>query len=212
MTSGLHDERLNAALAAVRASGAKSVLDLGCGDGDLVLRLAAEPLITRIVGLDIDRAALERLRGRLDRLATGTPARVEVVLGSMLDAGAKLRGFDCATLIETIEHLAPSDLSRLERAVFALMRPRCVVMTTPNAEFNRLLGVPPQRMRHPGHRFEWDRARFAGWVGGIGARHGYAVRTCAIAGCHPDLGGASQMAVFTAAAPENHGSPPSRSG
>jgi len=212
MTSGLHDERLEAALAAVRACGAASVLDLGCGDGDLVMRLAGEPQIGRILGLDIDRAALERLRGRLGRLEAGARARARIAFGSMLDAGGAPQGFDCATLIETIEHLAPADLPRLEHAVFARMRPRCVVVTTPNAEFNRLLGVPPHRFRHPGHRFEWDRARFAGWAGGIAARHGYAVVTSAIAGCHPDLGGASQMAVFTAAAPATSHSAPSRTG
>lgn len=212
MTSGLHDERLEAALAAVRGSGAASVLDLGCGDGDLVMRLAADPAIGRILGLDIDRAALDRLRGRLGTLEAGARARVAVAYGSMLDAGAAPEGFDCATLIETIEHLAPADLPRLEHAVFARMRPRCVVVTTPNAEFNRLLGVPPHRFRHPGHRFEWDRARFANWTGGIALRHGYAVRTRDIAGCHPDLGGASQMAIFTAAAPATNRSAPSRSG
>lgn len=212
MTSRLHDQRLEAALAAVRASGATSVLDLGCGDGDLVMRLAGEPRIARVLGLDIDRAALDRLRGRLGRLGPEARARVKVAFGSMLDAGAAPQGFDCATLIETIEHLAPADLSRLEHAVFARMRPRCVVVTTPNAEFNRLLGVPAHRFRHPGHRFEWDRARFGRWAGGIAARNGYRLRTGAIAGCHPDLGGASQMAVFSAAAPATSGSAPSRTG
>jgi len=196
LTSALHDERLTAAVAAVRATGACSVLDLGCGDGDLILRLAGEAGILRILGLDIDRAALTRLRDRLGRLSDAARARVTVQAGSMTEASPALCGFDCATLIETIEHLAPSDLSRLERAVFAGMRPRAVVVTTPNAEFNRLLGVPAHRMRHPGHRFEWDRARFARWAGGIAARHGYRVRTGPVAGCHPELGGASQMAVF----------------
>lgn len=197
MSSDLHEERLCAAADAVRDAGARSVVDLGCGDGALFLRLADDPSIERLVGLDISAAALARLRARL---ALGAPRvrRIELRQASMTDPQRDLAGFDCATLIETIEHVDPADLSRLERAVFAAMRPLTVIVTTPNAEFNALLGVPARRFRHPDHRFEWPRARFRRWArrvaGGV-----YAVGFRDIGGCHPDLGGASQMAVFRAA-------------
>lgn len=196
MTTWLHAERLAAVEAAVRETAARSVLDLGCGDGDLLLRLARTEGIGRVLGLDLDRAALERLRARLAALDPAPAARVELVHGSLTEAGAALAGFDCAVLVETIEHLAPGDLPALERAVFAAMRPAHAVITTPNAEFNRLLGVPAHRFRHPGHRFEWDRARFRIWAGAVADRHGYRVACRDIAGRHPTLGGASQMAVF----------------
>lgn len=196
MTTWLHEQRLEAARAVVAASGARSVLDLGCGDGDLLLRLAMEPQITRIVGVDLCRASLARLEGRLKALGAPVVAQVELIRGSMTEGVAALAGFDCAMLIETIEHLDPSQLSALERAVFFDMRPATVVITTPNAEYNGLLGVPPHRFRHPEHRFEWDRARFRRWAQGVASRAGYAVSCQDIAGCHPDLGGASQMAVF----------------
>jgi small RNA 2'-O-methyltransferase len=116
---------------------------------------------------------------------------------SMTKADQELAGFDCAVLIETIEHVDPDRLSALDRAVFRGMRPRTVVVTTPNAEFNPLLGVPPRRFRHPDHRFEWSRAKFQNWAEGVARRNGYAVRCADIGGRHPELGGASQMAVFT---------------
>lgn len=202
MTSWWHDERLDAAVQAVRDSDARSVVDLGCGDGDLIVRLLGEHAVTRILGVDICQEALARLRRRLqeqDGGGTGEegPARVRLVCASMIDADPAMQGFDCAVLLETIEHLDPGDLSRLERALFRRMTPRTAVITTPNAEFNGLLGVPPHRFRHPGHRFEWPRAKFRHWAHGVAARNGYAVRCTDIAGSHPDLGGASQMAVFT---------------
>lgn len=196
MTTWLHEQRLEAAHRIVRASGASSVLDLGCGDGDLLVRLATEPQIERIVGVDLCRASLNRLRARLDALAEEATARVDLVLGSMTEGDSRLTGFDCAILIETIEHIAPDRLSNLERAIFARMRPATVVVTTPNAEFNALLGVPPHRFRHADHRFEWDRAKFRRWARGVAARGGYAVTCNDIAGRHPAYGGASQMAVF----------------
>ncbi|MEC5293318.1 methyltransferase domain-containing protein [Aurantimonas sp. C2-6-R+9] len=200
MTTWLHEQRLEAARAVIRDSGACTVLDLGCGDGDLLTRLATESQIERIVGVDLCRDALGRLRVRLDALKGGDTAKVDLIHGSMMDGGAALSGFDCAILIETIEHVDPERLSVMERAVFAEMRPQTVVITTPNAEFNPLLGVPSRRFRHPDHRFEWDRARFRRWACGVAARNGYDVVFHDIAGRHPALGGASQMAVFDIAA------------
>lgn len=199
MTNWLHEHRLQAARQAVQRAGARTILDLGCGDGDLLTRLVMEPQVERMVGIDLCRASLARLRERLERLGGDARGKVELVNASILGS-AMFKGYDCAVLIETIEHLDPGQLSGLEEAVFAKMRPRTVVVTTPNAEFNVLLGVPPHRFRHPDHRFEWDRARFERWAHGVSARHGYGVVCTDIAGCHPQLGGASQMAVFTAAA------------
>jgi 2-polyprenyl-3-methyl-5-hydroxy-6-metoxy-1,4-benzoquinol methylase len=195
VTSWLHGERLAAVEAAIRAAGAQSVLDLGCGDGDLLLRLAAEPGIARLVGIDISADALARLRARLARTVVRAGG-VELRPGSATEPEADLAGFDCAALVEVLEHLDPALLSRLERAVFGRLRPGTVVVTTPNAEFNPLLGVPGHRMRHPGHRFEWTRRRFRDWADRVAGRWGYAVTVSDIAGHHPDLGGASQMAVF----------------
>ncbi|MFW6027436.1 MAG: methyltransferase domain-containing protein [bacterium] len=200
MTTWLHEQRLAAARKAVLKSGARSVLDLGCGEGDLLVRLAAEPRIERITGVDLCLGSLERLRERLAKQDGENTARIDLVHGSMTECGAALDGFDCAILIETIEHIEPEHLSGLERAVFAGVRPAAVIITTPNAEFNRLLGVPSHRFRHPGHRFEWDRARFRRWTRGVAGRNGYNAACHDIAGCHPALGGASQMAVFRSAA------------
>lgn len=177
-------------------SGARTVLDLGCGDGDLLVRLAAQAQIGRIAGLDTSAAALDRLKLRLDKLEAGDAAKVELVRGSMTERRAAFAGFDCAVLSETIEHIAPDRLSVLERAVFGQMRPATVIITTPNAEYNAVLGVPAHRFRHPGHLFEWDRAKFASWASGVAARNGYTVTCRDLAGSHPKLGGASQMAVF----------------
>lgn len=113
-------------------------------------------------------------------------------------------GFDCAILIETIEHLDPGHLSKLEQALFRRMRPRMAVITTPNADFNPLLGVPPHRMRHPGHRFEWGRRKLRAWCDRAADAAGYVVEVQDIAGNHPALGGASQMAVFRKADDSTH--------
>lgn len=211
MTGWLHEQRLAAVRNVIRARGARSLLDLGCGDGDLLVGIAREGAVERMVGIDLCAQSLDRLRARL---AAGDPVSgaVELLHGSLLDASERLRGFDCAVLVETIEHLDAARLGAFERAILGRLRPLTVVVTTPNAEFNALLGVPAHRFRHPDHRFEWDRARFRQWAKGVAERHGYAVVCSDIAGCHPRLGGASQMAVFDrpAADPDRKGAFPGR--
>ncbi|NCO22218.1 MAG: methyltransferase domain-containing protein [Rhodobacterales bacterium] len=196
MTSWLHEERLQAVQSVVRETGATRVLDLGCGDGDLFVRLASEPGLAALVGVDICRASLARLRSRLAAYDVCVPS-IELREASMTEPTPDLAGFDCAVLVETIEHIDPSRLSQLESALFRTLRPRQIVITTPNAEFNAVLGVPPHRMRHPGHRFEWDRPKFRRWCRRAGDAAGYVALFHDIAGHHPAFGGASQMAVFT---------------
>lgn len=196
MTTWLHDERLDAVVAAVRESGAESVLDLGCGDGACLLRLAAVPAIRRIVGLDLSAEALRALRQRLQGLPAAQRDKVELRQRSFLAPGDGLDGFEMAILVESIEHVDPDRLAEVEIAVFRKLAPAAAIVTTPNADFNPLLSVPEHRFRHPDHRFEWGRAKFRAWAEGVAARSGYTVSHRDLGGAHPQLGGASQMALF----------------
>ncbi len=197
MISALHAQRLAAVEAVLRAAGARTVLDLGCGDGALLLRLAATPEIARIVGVEPSAPRLAELRTQLAAAPAADGAKVELIEASLTDRAAARTGFDAAVMVETLEHLPPERLGAVERAVFRAMAPTLVVVTTPNADFNELLGVPGHRRRHPDHRFEWGRARFARWAEGVAARHGYGAERRDLAATHPQLGGPTQMAVFT---------------
>ena len=199
MTTWLHEERLRAVRAVLRESGASRVVDLGCGDGDLFVRLAGDPQFDLLVGIDICRTSLELLRARIAGRDVRS-ARLVLHEASMTRPPPGLSGIDCALMVETIEHLDPAHLSQLEHALFRGIRPRVAVITTPNADFNPLLGVPAHRMRHPGHRFEWGRTRFRHWCGRVAGAAGYTLEVQDLAGHHPDRGGASQMAVFRLAA------------
>lgn len=191
MTTSLHRERLDAVLAEILADAPETVLDLGCGDGELMLRLMGTPGLARLVGCDTCAGSLARLRTRV-AMRDG----VDVRLASALDPPRDLAGFDCVALVEVIEHLDPAHLSKLERALCVTLRPAKIVVTTPNAEFNMLLGVPAHRFRHPDHKFEWPRAKFRAWAERVARAHGYDVAFADLGGKHPTLGGASQMAVM----------------
>ncbi len=205
----LHERRLAAVLGVITGSGARRVLDLGCGSGKLLAELLKERGLERIVGLDVSHRALETAARRLhlDSMAPRQRERVELLHGSLTYRDSRLRGFDVAAVVEGIEHLDPPRLGAFERGLFGYARPGTVIVTTPNAEYNALFdGLPAGSLRHADHRFEWTRAQFAGWAEGVAARHGYRVELSGIGpeGTAPDgtvpgstgLGCPSQIAVF----------------
>lgn len=196
----LNEQRLRAVVGAIGASGARRVLDLGCGEGRLVGQLLREQGIERVVGLDVSVRALETAAQRLhlDTMGPSQRARVELRQGSLGYRDARLAGFDAAALVEVLEHLDPSRLGSCERTVFAHARPSTVVVTTPNVEYNvRFASLPAGRFRHRDHRFEWTRAEFADWCEQVGARHGYSVVLSGVGTEDPAVGFPTQMAVFT---------------
>lgn len=192
----LHDQRLEAAADALKQGGGRRVLDLGCGEDQLLRLLRAERQWTEIVGMDVSPAALSVAERRL-HLDKGTDTRLRVVQGSLLYRDDRLVGFDAAALIEVIEHIEPGRLEFLARAVFGDARPRRVVVTTPNADYNsHRPALPAGKMRHRDHRFEWTRAEFAAWAEAVCARFGYRVALSGIGDPDGDKGQPSQMAVF----------------
>ena len=196
MTTPLHDERLETVVRALLASGATRVLDLGCGPGELLLRLRLHAQFVRLLGIDIDERALAAARLDLGLDWLRPDPRLAVRLGSFEDVDRDLTGFDAAVLLETIEHIEPGHLPRVERAVFASMHPALVLVTTPNQEYNLLHGMQAGRKRHPGHHFEWTRAQFQQWAAGVALRHGYSVSFTDLGPPDPARGSSSQMARF----------------
>jgi 3' terminal RNA ribose 2'-O-methyltransferase Hen1 len=200
----LHERRLATVLDVITASGARSVLDLGCGSGKLLAELVKEPGLDRIVGLDVSHRALEAAARRLHTgsMAPRQRERVQLLHGSLTYRDSRLRGFDAAAVVEVIEHLDPPRIVAFEKVLFGHARPGTVVLTTPNAEYNALLsGLPAGSFRHGDHRFEWTRPQLRAWAEGVAARYGYRAELSGIGpqGTGPggaDVGCPSQLAVF----------------
>ncbi|WP_344470159.1 3' terminal RNA ribose 2'-O-methyltransferase Hen1 [Nonomuraea monospora] len=194
----LNTLRREAILAKLEELGATTVIDLGCGQGELVGALLSRPRFARVAGMDVSPMALTiaARKLRLDRMADAKRARLTLFQGALTYTDKRLSGYDAAVLMEVIEHVDPPRLAALERVVFGRARPSHVLVTTPNVEYNVryefLTGL-----RHPDHRFEWTRAEFAGWATRVAAQYGYQVAFAPVGDDDPELGPPTQMGVFT---------------
>ncbi|WP_175084547.1 3' terminal RNA ribose 2'-O-methyltransferase Hen1 [Candidatus Frankia nodulisporulans] len=195
----LAQQRREVILDVLRAAGAGRVADLGCGDGKLVAALLADTAFTEVIAVDVSHRALELVARRLhlDRMPERVRGRLRLVASSLTYRDARLAGLDAAVLSEVVEHVDPPRLPALAEAVLGAARPRLVVITTPNVEFNvRYEGLAAGTPRHRDHRFEWTRAEFATWVRGLSATYPYTARLGGIGETDPTLGAPTQLAIL----------------
>jgi 3' terminal RNA ribose 2'-O-methyltransferase Hen1 len=190
-------QRREAILAVLHERGARRVGDLGCGAGALTRDLLRDKSIDHVVATDVSARALQ-LAGRhlnLERMPDKQRERLTIFQSSLTYRDDRLAGLDAAVLIE---HLDPDRIPALERVVFGAAAPGTVVVTTPNAEYNaHFATLEPGATRHPDHRFEWTRAQFRAWAGGVADRYGYQARFLPVGPEDPRDGPPTQLAVFS---------------
>jgi 3' terminal RNA ribose 2'-O-methyltransferase Hen1 len=99
----LHDQRLQTVLSVIRDTGAKRVVDLGCGEGKLLKLFLSEKQFETILGMDVSWRSLEiaKERLRLDELPERQRNRIELIQGSLTYRDQRLNGFEAAAIVES---------------------------------------------------------------------------------------------------------------
>lgn len=117
--------RRGAVVAALKAEGARTVVDLGCSEGILLRELIADPGFVKVFGVDVSHRALRvaAKRLRLERLPDTQRARIELAQSSATYRDDRLAGYDAVVLMEVIEHVDLPRLPALVRSVFVRARP-----------------------------------------------------------------------------------------
>jgi len=189
----LQEARLQAVIAALKVHGTTTVLDLGCGSGMLLERLATEPQIKSALGVDMSTTVLQAARRRLSLLPNDLiQNRIRLLQALATNPDPRFLGFSAVTAIEVIEHLDAARLTAFGQVIFGYIRPALVILTTPNFEYNvRWNDVPT--LRHKDHRFEWTRSQFQEWVSHFARQHQYACEFHEIGTALDEMGGPTQM-------------------
>jgi len=196
----LHDKRIKLVAEKITESGAERVLDLGCGEGKLIRQLIKQKQFSEIVGMDVSYNELIKAKERLhfEEMSPKQKERINLFQGSLTYKDQRLEGFDAAAVVEVIEHLDLNRLKAFERVLFEFAKPKTVVLTTPNQEFNVMWDkLDAVEMRHDDHRFEWTRNEFKEWSNKIGESYNYKVELFSIGDEVENIGAPSQMAIFT---------------
>ena len=199
----MNDQRLGAVVSAIEAAGARSVVDLGCGEGNLIEMLMRERGSSRASGRGRVARACWRGRAR-SSTSTGCPRgsseRIELLQGSLAvsrRAPERLRrgvpgGGDRAPGAG-----APAGAgARRVRVRAAGHRHRDDAERRVQRQFD---GLPAGRLRHRDHRFEWTRAEFEAWARRVGGS--LRLRACRFVPVGPEdrgVGAPTQMGVFVA--------------
>lgn len=196
----LNQQRMNAVVAALKNHGAKQVIDLGCGQGNLLKILIKDSFFEQVTGVDVSYRSLEVAKERLDRLCLPRNQwnRLQLIQGALTYQDKRFNGYDAATVIEVIEHLDLARLEAFERVLFEFAKPKLVIMTTPNLEYNiKFERLPAGKLRHKDYRFEWTRTEFQTWAKGITQRFDdYSVEFQSVGEEDAELGSPTQMAIF----------------
>ena len=152
-----HLSKFERVLDCLPPTGMRSLLDIGCFAGSF-LSLVSERQFPRQVGVDILQPQIEYAR-----VHYGTTFREFLHVPGVADLDRVDGTFDCITLIEVIEHLAPREVTvLLDRITRKLVPGGRLVITTPNyasawplIEFllNRFSGVSYEEQHIT--RFTW---------------------------------------------------------
>ncbi|KAG0057413.1 Small RNA 2'-O-methyltransferase [Gryganskiella cystojenkinii] len=201
---------------------ATSVIDFGCGEGALVSFLIWESQgdypIRRLVGVDLDPSELARANEDCqpqdfelgDKLRVHS-LEIEFFQGSVARADKRLLGFDALACMEVVEHLDPEVLSEFWNVVLGTLKPKLLIVSTPNAEFNIHFtqlnyGTDHAILRNTDHRFEWTRQEFEAWCKKAADQYGYSVSFTGVGNLphqDPAVGFCTQVAVLKDLHPSN---------
>ncbi|CAF0808296.1 unnamed protein product, partial [Brachionus calyciflorus] len=171
----------------------KTIMDIGCAECKFIhfLKQMNDDL-NLIVGVDMDDEVLEKGKNKFtDNLVDiihprKNPLDVFIIKGDIsqpdkyfLDKFSyENSGLEFVSLIEIIEHMYEETLDKCIDTVFSQLKPKYVLITTPNSEFNIVFEELDQnnnnkrehderkinpKFRHWDHKFEWTRLEFETW-------------------------------------------------
>ncbi|RWS10852.1 Small RNA 2' [Dinothrombium tinctorium] len=183
------------------------VADFGCAEGRFIRYLKQLPFVEEIAAIDIDKFNLEESQYVASPLfwehmfGRYVALTINLYEGNVVEPDCRLKEFDAVTCIELVEHLDFEVLNKFPANIFGYLKPRLVIITTPNRDFNVLFPqLKADKFRHWDHKFEWTRQQFNEWCSDLVSKYpDYHFEITGV-GKPPEgqenVGNCSQIAIF----------------
>jgi 3' terminal RNA ribose 2'-O-methyltransferase Hen1 len=175
----------------------ETIVDYGSGEGKLSARLGFIPGVREVLAVEpssmAQLRAIKRFEKLLDRDDVVMPTPV---CGSLFYYDDQLSNKDVMILCEVIEHINAHRLAKVMETIFAEYRPKTLIVTTPNKEYNEVYEMDNEELRHQDHRFEWNRYEYLQWCEQWSERYPYDLQMQGIGEESEGFGQPTQMAVF----------------
>ena len=143
----------------------KQVFDIGCGSGKLLEKLQNIDGID-LFGYDCSDSVLKIASRYVNK-------NVKLLFGSLIYFDESLLNKECFILCEVIEHLKKFQLDLAINNIFNVYKPKYVLISTPNQEYNKYYNLKRNEKRHSGHIFEWKTNQFLDFANKIKKKYHY---------------------------------------
>ncbi|WP_332645525.1 methyltransferase domain-containing protein [Lysinibacillus sp. 54212] len=188
----LNRQRYEAIVEKVKQVAHKTVVDLGAGEGKLTALLSEIPTIRELIAVEPSASEIKKATHRFEGLETAVLPKIQ--WGSLFYWDESLRGKDVMILCEVIEHINEERLPKIMDMLLHDYEPNTLIITTPNAEFNKVYEL--EEMRHEDHRFEWTREQFECWCFEMNKHRLYDLQYFGIGAQDAVYGTPTQMCIF----------------
>lgn len=163
----------------------KTYVDIGCAECKLLRYLKnTNTELNLMIGIDIDQEVLSNGKEILSNSwfdyiqPRENPLEIHLIKGDISlpsdyfieQACYENTNLDCVSMVEIIEHMYPDVLEKAMETVFMKLKPRIIIVTTPNIEYNIVFenlqaegNEKRSKFRHWDHKFEWTRKEFQEW-------------------------------------------------
>ena len=194
------------------------ILDLGCGEGKLITYLLSLELgLSQIFGIDIDGNSLEIAKNHIENIIkywkiddrkmalynkkkSTKCINIDIFKENLLTKNEYFKqifhNIDLITFIEVIEHLPVNDAENCFDIILGYYKPKKLIVTTPNKDYNVLFEMKDDQMRNDDHKFEWTKEEFYRICTKFGYKFNYIVEFDGVGFYNEKYGYSTQICYF----------------